>query len=151
MTTPVLPLKARLARIAPFFRASRRGLVLAFIGSVIAALTEPAIPALLGALLDKGFKSHSLPLWQVPVAIIGIFALRGIAGFIASYGLSWASNRSMVGLREAMFSRLLDAQPALFTRHSASSLVNTLTFEVQNGATQLVNSMQSLVRDSLTL
>ena len=151
MTTPVLPLKARLARIAPFFRASRRGLVLAFIGSVIAAATEPAIPALLGALLDKGFKNHSLPLWQVPVAIIGIFALRGIAGFIASYGLSWASNRSMVGLREAMFARLLDAQPALFTRHSASSLVNTLTFEVQNGATQLVNSMQSLVRDSLTL
>ncbi|HEY2926734.1 ATP-binding cassette domain-containing protein, partial [Piscinibacter sp.] len=33
----------------------------------------------------------------------------------------------------------------------ASSLVNTLTYEVQNGANQLVYSLQSLVKDSLTL
>ena len=151
MTTPVLPLKARLARIAPFFRASRGGLFLAFVGSVIGALTEPLIPAMMKELLDKGFQNDALPLWQVPVAIIGIFAVRGVAGFIAQYGLAWASNRAMVELREAMFSRLLDAQPALFTRHSASNLINTLTFEVQNGATQLVNSLQTLLRDSLVL
>src|SRR5687768_6651718 len=139
MTIPVLPLKARLERIAPFFLASRVGLLMAFVGSVIAALTEPMIPALMKVLLDKGFEGKHLPLWQVPVAIIGIFALRGAAGFIAQYGLSWASNRAMVEMRDAMFSRLLDAQPALFTRHAASNLINTLTFEVQNGATQLVN------------
>ncbi|HEY0855680.1 MAG TPA: lipid A export permease/ATP-binding protein MsbA [Albitalea sp.] len=151
MTTPVQPLKARLARIAPFFRASRAGLLLAFVGSVVAALTEPMIPALMKVLLDKGFQGNTLPLWQVPVAIIGIFALRGAAGFIAHYGLSWASNRAMVEMRDAMFSRLLDAQPALFARHAASNLINTLTFEVQNGATQLVNAMQTLVRDTLVL
>ena len=49
-----------------------------------------------------------------------------------------------------MFGRLLDAEPALFTRTAASSLTNTLTFEVQNGANQLVYTLQSLVRDSLT-
>jgi subfamily B ATP-binding cassette protein MsbA len=48
-----------------------------------------------------------------------------------------------------MFQRVLDAEPALFTRNTASNLVNTLTFEVQNGATQLVYSLQSLVGDSL--
>src|SRR5256885_16786850 len=100
MTTPVLPLKARLARIAPFFRASRRGLVLAFIGSVIAAATEPAIPALLGLLLDKGFKNHSLPLWQVPGAIIAILPLRGITGVLTSPGPSEVHNATNAGLRE---------------------------------------------------
>ena len=48
-----------------------------------------------------------------------------------------------------MFQRVLDAEPLLFTRNTASSLVNTLTFEVQAGATQLVYSLQSLVGDSL--
>ena len=33
-----------------------------------------------------------------------------------------------------MFERLLDAEPALFTRNTASSLTNTLSYEVQNGA-----------------
>ena len=151
MTFPVLSLKARLARIAPFFLGSRRGFVLAVAGAAIAASTEPMIPAMMKPLLDSGFKGGKLPLWIVPLAIIGLFAVRGFAGFISQYGLAWAANRGMVAIREAMFQRLLDAQAALFTRHSASSLVNTLTYEVQNGATQLVYSLQSLVKDSMTL
>ena len=151
MTLPVSTLKSRLARIAPYFRTSRRGFVLALAGSLIGAATEPLIPALMKPLLDSGFQQGTLPLWLVPLAIIGLFALRGIAGFIAQYGLAWAANRGMLAMREAMFKRLLDAQPSLFTRHSASSLVSTLTYEVQNGANQLVYSLQSLVKDSLTL
>ena len=56
MTTPRSPLRARLARIAPYFKSSRRGFVLAFFGSVVGALTEPLIPLLLKWLLDKGFQ-----------------------------------------------------------------------------------------------
>jgi subfamily B ATP-binding cassette protein MsbA len=115
------------------------------------AATEPMIPAMMKPLLDSGFKSGQLPLWIVPLAIIGLFAVRGLAGFISQYGLAWAANRGMLAMREAMFKRMLDAQAALFTRHSASSLVNTLTYEVQTGANQLVYSLQSLVKDSLTL
>ena len=72
--------------------------------------------------------------------------MRGAAGFVAQYGMAWAANRG--ALRDAhrrCSSALLDAEPALFTRNTASSLVNTLTFEVQNGANQLVYSLQSLV------
>ena len=118
---------------------------------MVGAATEPAIPALLKPLLDNGFSSATLPLWVVPVAVIGLFAIRGIAGFVAQYGLAWAANRGMLDdARARCSSALLDAEPALFTRNTASSLTNTLTFEVQNGANQLVYSLQSLVRDSLT-
>jgi subfamily B ATP-binding cassette protein MsbA len=39
----------------------------------------------------------------------------------------------------------------MFGLRSASSLTNTLVYEVQTGATQLVNSILTLVKDSLTL
>ena len=150
--TPAPPtLRARLKRIAPFFAGSGKGFMLAFIGSVVGAATEPMIPAIIKALLDTGFEAGKLPLWQVPVVLIGLFTVRGLAGFVADYGLAWSANHGMLTMRKLMFARLLDAQPELFTRNAASSLVNTLTFEVQNGATQLVHSVQSLVRDSLTL
>jgi subfamily B ATP-binding cassette protein MsbA len=151
MTTPPAPLRERLRRIAPFFANSRRGFVIAFFGAVIGAATEPAIPALLHWLLDNGFQLGGVPLWIVPVAVVGLTFIRGLAGFIAQYGMSWAANRGVVDLRGAMFARLLDAQPVLFTRNMASNLVNTMTFEVQNGATQLVYALQDLVRDSLML
>jgi ATP-binding cassette, subfamily B, bacterial MsbA len=151
MTEPTVPLKTRLQRVSVFFSDSRMGFVLAIAGALIGAATEPMIPALMKPLLDTGFKAGALPLWLIPVAVIGLFAVRGLAGFVAQYGLAWAANRGVLNLRAALFDRLLTAQPALFTRHSASSLTNTLTFEVQGGATQLVNSLLSLVKDSLTL
>ena len=144
-------LARRIRRIAPYFKSSRRGLVLAGLGSVVAALTEPMIPSFMQHLLDAGFQQRAMPLWQIPLIVIGLFGLRGFAGFVAQYGLSWAANRGMVELRAALFARLLNAEPALFSRHAASSLINTVTFEVQNGAIQLTHSLTSLVRDSLTL
>jgi len=87
----------------------------------------------------------------VPAAVIGLTVVRGAAGFVAQYGMAWAANRGVLEMRTTMFARVLDAEPALFTRHTASSLINTLTFEVQNGANQLVYTLQSLVRDSLTV
>jgi ATP-binding cassette, subfamily B, bacterial MsbA len=141
----------RFGRIAPYFAQGRAGLVAAALGALVGAATEPAIPALLKPLLDQGFSSASLPLWMVPVAIIGLFAIRGLAGFIAQYGLAWAANRGVQNLRESMFARLLTAQPSLFGRHSASSLTNTLVYEAQNGSTLLVGALLTLVKDTLTL
>ena len=141
----------RFARITPYFRQGRIGLVVAFIGSLVGAATEPLIPELMKPLLDQGFTAGKLALWMVPVAIVGIFALRGAAGFVAQYALSWAAYRGVQDLREALFQRILTAQPAMFAQHSASSLTNTLVYEVQTGATQLVNSVLTLVKDSLTL
>ncbi len=151
MTTPASPLRERLLRIAPFFRNSRRGFVIAFFGAVVGAATEPAIPLLLRWLIDHGFQLGGVPLWIVPVLVIGLTLVRGLAGFVAQYGMSWAANRGVLELRAAMFARLLNAQPALFTRNMASNLINTLTYEVQTGATQLVYALQDLVRDSLML
>lgn len=150
-TAPVRPLRERLRRIAPYFRGSRPGLVVAVLAGAVGALTEPLIPALLKQLLDSGFRSADIPLWMVPAAIIGLFAVRGIAGFTAQYALAWSGSRAVLALRRAMFARMLDAHPALFGRQSASALTNTLVYEVNSGALLLMNASLVLVRDSLTV
>ena len=79
MTAATQTLKGRLRRIGPYFAGTRRGFVLVVIGAIVSALTEPAIPALLKPLLDSGFnKSGMLTLWLVPVAIVGLFFIRGV-------------------------------------------------------------------------
>ncbi|MBX3620373.1 MAG: lipid A export permease/ATP-binding protein MsbA [Rhizobacter sp.] len=148
---PTLPLRARLARVAPYFADSRRGFVLMVAGAVVASATEPVLPALMKPLLDNGFKGAAFPLWMIPVIIIGLFLVRGLAGLVAQYGLTWAANRGTQQLRAAMFDRLMTVHPALFSRQSASALTSTLTYEAQSGATQIVGSLLNLVRDSLTL
>jgi ATP-binding cassette, subfamily B, bacterial MsbA len=88
---------------------------------------------------------------RLAVGVAFLASLRGAAGFVAQYALSWAAHRGVQDLREALFQRILTAQPAMFAKHSASSLTNTLVYEVQNGALQLVQSVLVLLKDSLTL
>jgi subfamily B ATP-binding cassette protein MsbA len=145
------PLLQRLAHVAPYFRESRGAFAVAMVAAIVGAATEPMIPALMQPLLDRGFGGRGLSLWLIPLAIVALFAVRGSAGFIAQYMLSWGANRGVLKLRDAMFRHLLQAAPGLFTRHSASGLTNTLVYEVQQGANLLVGALLTLVRDSLTL
>lgn len=147
----MLSLTQRFRRLLPYLRSGRAGLVAAVAGALLGAATEPAIPALLQPLLDQGFNAGKLPLWLVPLAIVALFALRGAAGFVAQYGLAYTANHGVLALRRAMFERLLTAQPALFGQQTASSLTNTLVYEVQSGTALLVASLLTLIKDSLTL
>jgi subfamily B ATP-binding cassette protein MsbA len=141
----------RLARIKPYLRGSHAGLVAAVGGAVVTAITEPLIPALMSRLLDQGFTAGTLQLWMVPAAIIGLFAIRSLSGFISQYGLAWTATRTVLKLREHLFERLLANEPGLFSRSSASSMTNTLVYETQGGVTTLVGCLLTLVRDTLTL
>jgi subfamily B ATP-binding cassette protein MsbA len=102
-------------------------------------------------LLDKGFAENKLPLWAIPVAVIGLFTVRGIANFISQYALSRLTNDGMEKLRSELFDRLMKADLSLFSKQSASALSNTIVYEVQNGAAQLVSAVIALARDGFTL
>ncbi|KAB7622822.1 lipid ABC transporter permease/ATP-binding protein, partial [Verminephrobacter sp. Larva24] len=63
--TPLLPrrLTARLMRLSVYFGRQRLAWGLAIAATLVGALTEPLIPALLQPLLDEGFIQGRLPLW----------------------------------------------------------------------------------------
>lgn len=148
---PAGTLLSRLARLWPYFRHSRGGMVLAALATVVGALTEPLIPALLKTLLDSGFSEGRIPLWMVPVALMGLFGVRGLAGFTAQYALSHTASRGVLRMRQAMFDKLMHAELDLFRRDSASKLSNTLVYEVQTGSTIIVAAMLTLAKSSLTV
>jgi subfamily B ATP-binding cassette protein MsbA len=144
-------LTQRLLRLWPYFRSAKTGIALAAVSTLIGALTEPLIPALLKTLLDRGFAEGNIELWMVPVALMGLFGIRGLAGFVAQYTLSYTASLGLLNLRRAMFVKLNDAQMTLFARQSASKLSNTLVYEVQTGSQMLVSAFLTLTKDSLTV
>ena len=141
----------RLLRLKPYFWRQRSVWALAIGATLVAALTEPLIPALFQPLLDNGFAENSLPLWSIPLVVIGLFGLRGLAHFVAQYALARVTNDGMEKLRSDLFSKLVRADLSLFNRQSASALSNTVVYEVQVGASQLVSALIGLTRDGFTL
>ena len=145
------PLLQRLKRLMPYFGQQPWVWAAGILATMVAAITEPLIPALFQPLLDKGFSKGALPLWSVPVAVIGIFAIRGAAHFVSQYSLTRIANDGMQLLRTAMFDRLMKAELAVFSKESSSALSNTIVYEVQSGAGQLVSALIGLSRDGFSL
>ena len=141
----------RLKRVAPWFSGHSGTLALGILGIFIGSATEPAIPALMKPLLDKGFDRGTLELWKIPVVLLLLFGVRGFAGFVAAYCLARVTNMSMERLRQRLFEKLLHADPQIFAKQHASGLTNTMVFEVNNGAALLVNTVLSFAKDLVTL
>ena len=141
----------RLARLWPYFGKPYAAWAMAFCATVVMSLTEPLIPALMQPLLDKGFQKGALEVWAIPLALISLFGIRGLAGFSAQLALAKLTNGGLLILRKAMFDKLLDARLTLFRQQSSSALANTIVYEVQTGAVLLVNALTTLTRDSLSL
>jgi subfamily B ATP-binding cassette protein MsbA len=155
MTTATRPaslsLWQRLKRVAPWFSGHSGTYAVAAAGVLVGSATEPAIPALMKPLLDSGFQQGSLVLWHIPVVLVLLFGVRGFAGFVASYCLARVANASMARLRHHLFEKLLRVDPSLFQNQHASSLTNSMVYEVNNGANLLVSTVLSLAKDFFTL
>ena len=121
------------------------------LATVVASATEPLLPALIKPLLDRGFQPGGIALWMVPASLLLLFAVRGTAGFLADLALAKITQDGLLSLRKDMFARLLDARLSLFREQNATALSNTVVFEVQNGATLLVNAVIGLLKDSVSL
>ena len=148
---PNEPMLVRMRRFAPYFGSMPGTWLLVALSAMVAAATEPLIPALLKPLLDRGFQQGSLAIWTVPASLLLLFGVRGLAGYISQIGLSRITNEGLVRMRRAMFEKILDSRLELFRDQSSSALSNTVVYEVQTGATMLVNSLLSLTRNGLTL
>ncbi len=138
-------------RVWPYFSQSRRAWAVAILATIAASATEPFIPALLKPLLDRGFQNGALDLWQVPAALMLLFTIRGLSGFVAQYALTEVTNDGLQALRKAMFDKLLTARLSLFSEQTSSAISNTVVYEVYNGSHILNNALIKLARDLLTM
>lgn len=130
----------------------KKRIALAVLGMIGAAATEPLFPTILKPLIDKGFAgAPSFSLWMVPVSIIGIFLLRGICTFCTQYYLSWVANKLLSDLRAGMFERILDVPISYYQNESGGRLINTTMYEVQQVIEMVKVSINTLIRDSLTV
>lgn len=146
-----LTLFRRLARVWPYFSGSKAGWALAIGATIVASATEPFVPALLKPLLDRGFQRDSFNLWLVPLTLMLLFIIRGLSGFLAQFALAKVTNDGLLQLRKAMFGKLLSARLTLFADQNASTIANTVVYEVFNGSSSLINAIMRLARDVLTL
>ena len=146
-----MSVRQRLWRVMSYFNKPRSGWVVLTLAVLIGSALEPTIPALLKPLLDQGFNSKELDLWIIPVSVIALFTLRSSASFMADIALAKIAQTSLHNLRKKMFDCISVAELDLYRKQPATALANTIVFEATNGAILLLQSITTVVKDSLSL
>lgn len=130
----------------------KKRMAVAFVAMIVTALTEPVVPFIFKFLLDDGFAGETkFSLWLVPVAVIGIFFIRGIATFTSTYMMTWVSTRILNELRRQMFSRMLDYPIEFYANNTVGKLINAMMFEVQQIIEMVTKVFTSILRSALTV
>ncbi len=87
----------------------------------------------------------------LPLGILVLFLVRGIAEFAASYSIGWIGRQVIKQLRAIVFSKFLHLPTRYFDAKSTGALLSTLTFNIEQIADAASSVVTVLIRDSLTV
>ena len=125
---------------------------LAFVGMIIEAAAAGAFTSLMQPMIDETLVSQNdAARWELPLVIVGIFVLRGIATFITDYGMARAGRSVVRDLRVAVLDKMLRLPSARFDREPVASLVSRLNFDTEQVAQASTEALKVLITDTLTV
>ncbi|RKZ96393.1 MAG: lipid A export permease/ATP-binding protein MsbA [Gammaproteobacteria bacterium] len=126
--------------------------IISIIAMLVFAATETGLAAMMKPLMDGSFVERDLDTIKfIPLALIGLFIVRGVANFITSYGLGWIARNVIKNLRTEIFKSLI-ALPASFYDHSTpGQLMSQLLYDVEQVANAATDAILTIIRDSLTI
>ncbi len=139
-------------RLLGYAKPYWRAFSVAIVGMLIYAATEPLFAAMMQPLLDGSFVDRDINVVRaMPVFLVALFIVRGLAGFVNTYFLKWVGRRVVADLRQEMFDHLMRAPTVYYDNHSSGQILSKFTYNVENVASATTTALTTIVRDSFTV
>lgn len=139
-------------RLLGYLRGYAPMFAISLVAMTLAAATEPAFVALLKPLIDKGFVDKNLQAMNwIPVAIVGLFLLRGITSFINDYTTSYLSGHLVQELRREMFAKMLRLPVGYFGDNPSGRVMSRFLNDVTQISEAGFNVITVCVKDGITV
>lgn len=139
-------------RLLRYVKPHRRIFGFSILATVIAAVTEPALPALLKPLLDGSFVNKDPDyITLMPILLACVFLIRGTAGFASSVTLKWVATQVVMSLRAEMFDKLLVLPEQRYADTTTGNILSKFTYDAEKVMSAATRVLVVLVRDTLAL
>lgn len=139
-------------RLLGYVKPYRKVFFFAIIGMIVVAATQPGLPYLIKGITDQGFiAKDSTYIRMIPVYLILLFVVRGIATFASQFGIYWVGRRVIFDIRREMFQRMIHLPTAFFDDNHSAKLVAKLIYDVEQVATAATSALTTVVKDGLTV
>jgi subfamily B ATP-binding cassette protein MsbA len=87
----------------------------------------------------------------LPLAVLLLFATRGVCNFLSTYGMGWLARITVKELRARVFARYLELPTSFFDQQSSGQLLSKLTYDVNQVAQAASNVVIVLFKDTVTI
>ncbi|MDJ0911065.1 MAG: lipid A export permease/ATP-binding protein MsbA [Woeseiaceae bacterium] len=126
--------------------------LIALIGMAATAVIEGSLVLLLEPLTDQGFVERNLNAAKwIPLAFVGIFIARGVAGFATEASLGWIGRAVISSLRREVFRKFLTLPTRFFDQQTTGPLLSRMTYNVEMVAESVTSVVTIAIRDVLTV
>ena len=139
-------------RLLGYLAPHKGRFLLGILGGALFAATMTSF-ALFAKKFGDGTLVHQDPrtiVW-IPVALVGLFALRGIGDFIQTFFMGQIGREVISQLRRELFRHILRLPIGYFDRNSSSALLSRLTYNSEQVAQATTDSVVVVVRTALTI
>ena len=151
-TKTALTGKALYGRLLTYIKPYKKVFFIAIVAMICLAATEPMLPAILKPLLDGSFVDKDPEMIRLmPLLLILLFFIRGLAGFISNVAIQWVATRLVMDIRSDMFERILSLPNKFYDSNATGNIISKLTYNVNQVTSACTNSLVSLVKDSLAI
>ena len=139
-------------RLSIYLRSYWKVFILAIISMLVVAATAPAFAYLLKPLINEGFvdKNMQKMIW-LPLAIVGLFLIRGIFNFINEYCTSYLSSHLVQRMRQEMFGKMLRLPSAYFGDNASGRIMSRILNDAGQVADAGFNVITILAKDGVSL
>ncbi|GAA0697873.1 lipid A export permease/ATP-binding protein MsbA [Marinobacterium maritimum] len=125
--------------------------VISFIGFAIYGAGQALSAKWLEMVVDTVQKNDYEQRWFLAAAVMGIFILRGLGGFIGNYSIAYVGREVIHRLRTQVFERLLLLPSSFYSHHSSGELLAKLTYNVEQVTEAVTSAIKVLFREGLTV
>jgi len=136
-----------LAYVRPYWWA----FAIAFVGMIVVAAGD-LIMAWLVIPIIRNFQDPDPDKTKyLPLAVVGVFVLRGIGSYVSEYGMAWTGHRVVFDLRRQLIDKLLRLPTGYYDAHAAGVVQSKLTFDAHQLASAASGTITVAIRSSLAI
>ena len=122
------------------------------LGMILFAATNAVLGLVVKDFMNGAFvEKNPAILWEMPLAVVVLFALRGVGDFVGNYCPSWVGRQVVKRLRHDVFAHYLRLPTAYLDGQQSGHLLSKLTNNIEFVAGAATGAAISVISDTLTI
>jgi ATP-binding cassette, subfamily B, bacterial MsbA len=135
-------------RLLKFVKPYWFSLVIGIFGTLLGSGVDAAIVWAVKPLFDKGLvaRQHSF-LVLLPVWIVAVFVLRGIANFLSDYYITRVGRNVVMDFRRMIFDHMLKLPTSFYDQQSSNKLLSLIIYNVEQLASATTEAVLTVISE----